>query len=218
MAAIVQATDRRTRRFIPSTAGGRPSQECSNAADGARGAYGSVHVRARWTARHTPASSLCAVERPEWTGDERSPSSTTSAGSRRLRQRDPHRLPGLSACLSHHDPDVYTDHDEWQRRSRTSPVRVQWDPERSIQFAPLTWRSLQIGLSGAAARSYASDWITELVDITPTVRDLRHLLESADQKSILAPLPTERPYPLPATIERVIGASSTSEYRAEPLA
>lgn len=55
------------------------------------------------------------------------------------------------ACLSHYDPQLYATPDDWARRKEASPVRVQWDPERSRTLQPLPWRSLQLGLSGTAA-------------------------------------------------------------------
>src|ERR1700733_12839841 len=36
------------------------------------------------------------------------------------------------SCLSHYDRDVHPDRAAWARRLKTSPVRVQWDPERSL--------------------------------------------------------------------------------------
>jgi hypothetical protein len=103
------------------------------------------------------------------------------------------------ACLSHHDPAVYADSAAWVERKRLSPVRVQWDPERSPSMAPLPWRSLQIGLGGIAVRSYVHQWITSVTDITERVRSLKH-----DGASF----PEERPYPLPHSLGRHIGASS----------
>jgi hypothetical protein len=70
------------------------------------------------------------------------------------------------ACLSHFDPDLYESHDEWLARKEASPVRVQWDPERSIHLESLPWRSLQIGLSGSAVYRYVSEWITA-IDMSP---------------------------------------------------
>ncbi|MBB5113655.1 hypothetical protein FHU28_003494 [Micromonospora echinospora] len=41
------------------------------------------------------------------------------------------------ACLSSYDPRLHPDREAWQRGLRVSPVRVQWDPERSLRLAPL---------------------------------------------------------------------------------
>jgi hypothetical protein len=45
-------------------------------------------------------------------------------------------------------------------------VRVQWDPERSLRLGVLPYRSLQVGLSGAAVDRYVDDWIVGITDVT----------------------------------------------------
>ena len=40
------------------------------------------------------------------------------------------------ACLSHYDRDLYADRATWEQRMRACPVRVQWDPERSLRLGP----------------------------------------------------------------------------------
>ena len=107
------------------------------------------------------------------------------------------------ACLSHADPDVYPDHDAWQRRLATSPVRVQWDPERDPALNPLPWRSLQVGLGRAVVPAYVDQWVVGLEDVTDRVHRLRDL--PADERT---DLPVERPYPLPAEVAALVGAAS----------
>lgn len=107
-----------------------------------------------------------------------------------------------SACLSHFDAAVCGSHEEWLRCLEASPVRVQWDPERTINLDPLPWRSLQVGLAGVAARKYVSEWITDITDITTRAREIHH--RSGEGR---AALPRERPYPLPPDIAMRIGAS-----------
>ena len=107
------------------------------------------------------------------------------------------------ACLSHFDPDVHASHEQWRTLLSESPVRVQWDPERRPDLTPLPWRSLQVGLSGPAARSYVDGWITEINDVTPLVHEMRHDTSRSD--AITA---RERPYHLPAHIAERIGVSS----------
>ena len=105
-----------------------------------------------------------------------------------------------SACLSHYDPEVYTSLEEWRARKATSPVRVQWDPERDVDLNPLPWRSLQVGLSGPAVHNYLHHWIVSIDDITPYAHSLRHATDPSR-------LPNEQPYPLPGPVARVIGAT-----------
>lgn len=104
------------------------------------------------------------------------------------------------ASLSHFDPDVHDSHDQWLASKQTSPVRIQWDPERDIHLRPLPWRSIQIGLSGSAVVEYVQDWIVGIDDITDQVRQM----ETAPTG---AALPEERGYPLPRTIAAAVGAT-----------
>ena len=104
-----------------------------------------------------------------------------------------------SASLSYDDGTVYSSSEEWRAHKATSPVRVQWDPERDLALNPLPWRSLQVGLSGWAVHHYMHEWVVAIADITERVH---HLRESADPTL----LPDEQPYPLPEHIAAVIGA------------
>jgi len=113
-----------------------------------------------------------------------------------------------NSCLSHFDPALHTDRDSWARRLRTSPVRIQWDPERSLSLGVLPYRSLQVGLAGEAAARYVDEWIVGLRDLTLTVRAIHGLLRDGDERRARALLPEERPYPLPAPVAATISAST----------
>ncbi|QIS13518.1 DUF4291 domain-containing protein [Nocardia arthritidis] len=112
------------------------------------------------------------------------------------------------ACLSHFAPEVYSDHDEWQARLGRSPVRIQWDPERDLHHRPLPHRSVQIGLGGVAVEQYVDRWITGIRDITATAHRIGRCVADGELVTAAALLPAERPYPLPAEIGAVIGASA----------
>lgn len=79
------------------------------------------------------------------------------------------------------------------------PVRVQWDPERSIALGRLEHRSIQIGLSGEALERYVREWIVGVEEVTA----LAHAVEATRDPALLPP---ERPYPLPVAIARRLGA------------
>ena len=107
-----------------------------------------------------------------------------------------------SACLSHFDADVHPSHEAWQERLSQSPVRVQWDPERGPALEPLPWRSLQVGLGRGVVPAYVDRWVAGLEDITEKVHRLGDL-PAAERSD----LPAERPYPMPAEVAGVIGAT-----------
>ncbi|MEV6492553.1 DUF4291 domain-containing protein, partial [Actinoplanes sp. NPDC051633] len=97
------------------------------------------------------------------------------------------------ACLSHYDPAFHPDRDSWSRALRTSPVRIQWDPERSLRLQPLPHRSLQVGLAGEAVDRYVDEWIVSITDVTPTARAIRAALADGDPDAAAGLLPPERP-------------------------
>jgi hypothetical protein len=114
------------------------------------------------------------------------------------------------ACLSHYDRDRYADRAAWAARLKVSPVRVQWDPERSLRLGELPYRSLQVGLSGPAVDSYVDEWAVGITDITPTVGTIRAALDAGDEAAAMAQLPAERPYPLPPDLAATIGADGVT--------
>ncbi|GAA1733933.1 DUF4291 domain-containing protein [Luedemannella helvata] len=112
------------------------------------------------------------------------------------------------ACLSHYDRDHHASRDEWSRQLKVSPVRVQWDPERSLRLEALPYRSLQVGLSGAAVADYVDAWTVAITDATPLAKEIRRRLDEGDEAGATSLLPAERPYGLPASIGAVVGATS----------
>ncbi len=110
-----------------------------------------------------------------------------------------------NSSLSHHDPAVYASHHEWAARKNTTPVRIQWDPERSLLLEPLPWRSIQIGISGEAATKYVHEWITGLADITTTAHEIRDLIAAGDCHTARTMLPVERTYELPVNLRHLVG-------------
>jgi hypothetical protein len=109
--------------------------------------------------------------------------------------------------LSHFEPEVYSNHEEWVLKSKASAVRAQWDPERSVALEPLAWRSIQIGLGDPVSREYASEWIVDIEDLTAHVRSVHALVIDGKLEKASEVAPYEAPYPLAAKTASIIGAS-----------
>ena len=99
------------------------------------------------------------------------------------------------AVPSSYRPELGISREAWQQAVARSDIRCQWDPERDIQGNPLPFRSIQLGLRGAAVRSYVDEWIVQLSDITAYVEQLRLQKEAGAPVDSL--LPQERSYPMP---------------------
>jgi Domain of unknown function (DUF4291) len=104
-----------------------------------------------------------------------------------------------NAALSHFQPDVHSSEQQWASSLRR-PVRVQWDPERSLTMRPQEHRSLQVGLSGEAVHRYVDSWIVGITDVTGLAHRIHSLVKAGDLTKAEALLPPERTYPLPPEI------------------
>ncbi|MGZ3639104.1 MAG: DUF4291 domain-containing protein [Ktedonobacterales bacterium] len=104
------------------------------------------------------------------------------------------------AVLTTFEPTIYRDNDDWRRQLDAAPVRVQWDPKRTLRGATLPYRSIQVGLSRHIVQRYVNEWTVEIRDITPLVRKLSTLIESGNASAAQDLLPRERVYPLLAPI------------------
>ncbi|MER7170423.1 DUF4291 domain-containing protein [Streptomyces mesophilus] len=100
-----------------------------------------------------------------------------------------------NACLSHYVRGLHPDRASWQRELKRAPARVQWDPERDLRLKALPYRSLQLGLSGEAARRYADEWIVTVRDVTETARTIHSLVREGRLDAAAELLPDEPVYP-----------------------
>lgn len=97
-----------------------------------------------------------------------------------------------NAVISTYDDNIGISHEEWKEQIKTSEIRCQWDPERDLFGNPLEYRSIQLGLRGAAVQKYVNDWIVSIEDITEYVMKLRE--QKSRGMDINSLLPTERIY------------------------
>lgn len=89
----------------------------------------------------------------------------------------------------------YGTHDEWRAALKAAPVRVQWDPERSLRGGDLPYRSIQVGLTSAIAPEY-NDWIVSIEDMTPRVHRIHEAVRAGRWDKVREMAPRERLYPV----------------------
>ncbi|MGW7411524.1 DUF4291 domain-containing protein [Streptomyces sp. NPDC054863] len=111
-----------------------------------------------------------------------------------------------NAVLSHYDRKLHPGQAAWKRELRSSPVRVQWDPERDVRLRPLPYRSLQLGLSGEAVERYADEWIVGIRTVSPLMRTMGDQVREGRSDHAALLLPVESPYPVPQGGLRHLGA------------
>lgn len=111
-------------------------------------------------------------------------------------------------CLSHFDHKLHSSEDEWKRTMDSSPVRIQWDPERTITLGQEDFRSIQIGLSGEAVHLYVNNWIQSIEEITDLATEVRAKVASDNLSAAKSMLPFEAPYPISEDIAKRLGIST----------
>jgi len=120
------------------------------------------------------------------------------------------------SCLSHFTQDYHPTAQDWATAKAGSPVRVQWDPDRSLTGERLARRAIQVGLSGEAVRRYTGEWIRFITDITPTVRQVGQLVRAGRTTEAAELVPAEFVYPLAPALARRIGAGISDPAPASP--
>jgi hypothetical protein len=100
----------------------------------------------------------------------------------------------LSNSLLSHDSSKYTDKEEWLRIKKSTPVRIQWDPERDFHFTPLEHRSIQVGLTGKAVDLYVNEWIQNITDVTELAHQVHDLVSLDKKEAAKELLPVELPF------------------------
>jgi hypothetical protein len=111
------------------------------------------------------------------------------------------------SSVSHFDVSIHSSVVEWRAILEASPVRIQWDPERTLRLESLPWRTIQVGLGGESVDAYVDYWIARIEDLTPLVAEIASLVTAGDLVGADALRPIERPYPLPKEIADRIGCS-----------
>lgn len=79
------------------------------------------------------------------------------------------------SILSEHAKN-YEDKNEWLKIKNSTPVRVQWDPERDLLLNPLKHRAIQIGLANEAVSYYVNNWICNITEVTELAHNIQELV------------------------------------------
>jgi len=111
------------------------------------------------------------------------------------------------SCITHFDAALHDSPDVWQQILRAAPVRVQWDPERTLLLEALPWRTIQIGLRGEAVDAYLDEWIKGIEDVTVLAKEVEAAVGQNNLERAGRLVPIERPYPLSDDIARHVGCS-----------
>jgi hypothetical protein len=112
------------------------------------------------------------------------------------------------SCLGQYDHTFHPDREQWTQALKESPVRIQWEPERSLALTPLPYRSLQVGLGVDVIDKFVQEWTVGITDVTHLARRIGEQVRRGDEHRARSMLPNEMPYPLPASIAAALRVST----------
>ncbi|NJL28821.1 MAG: DUF4291 domain-containing protein [Thermoanaerobaculia bacterium] len=104
------------------------------------------------------------------------------------------------ACLSTFIRTKYSDYASWKSLLGDRPIRIQWDPERTLLLEALPWRTIQIGIGAEATDMYVDEWLLRIEDFTQPARRVYDAVQARDFATADRLVPPETPYPMPRSI------------------
>lgn len=87
-------------------------------------------------------------------------------------------------------PHLYTSEAAWKNALAHSDVLLQWDPDHNPVGAKVERRAIQLGLRGEVLALYARNWIMEIEDITPFVRQQYQYIQAQTFTQLATPKET----------------------------
>jgi hypothetical protein len=109
------------------------------------------------------------------------------------------------ASLSAFEVDTHGTREAWASQRDTSPIRVQWDPERDVSLHELPYRSIQMGLGASIVPIYVQEWIVGIDDATERVKRIGGLVAQGEAQAAAALVPVELPYSVAAQTAARLG-------------
>ncbi len=83
---------------------------------------------------------------------------------------------------------VYPMKRSWQLATRYSPVSITWEADRDLSGNPLSRDAARFGLRDRTLMQFATEWIEDVIDLSPWV--------SAHRGDLQALVPQRAPYPV----------------------
>jgi hypothetical protein len=75
------------------------------------------------------------------------------------------------ATISSYDASLFASHEEWKGELENTDVRLQWDPDHDPFGKKQERKAIQLGMKGATLKTFCTEWIKAIEDITVFVKD-----------------------------------------------
>lgn len=100
----------------------------------------------------------------------------------------------------------YKNKNDWKKALSSSPIRLQWDPDRDPCGNAIGRRAIQLGLKGEMVRQFSTSAIIDIEDISSFVKSLRRRAMTGQFRKVN--MPRETIYsPASDTVANRIGLS-----------
>lgn len=97
-----------------------------------------------------------------------------------------------NAVYSSYNASLEISYEEWQKKVKTSSVRLQWDPDHGPYGNKLERRAIQIGLRDNFIKSFAKDDILLIEDISDFVKEQHYFVRNKQLENLI--VPAEKPF------------------------
>ena len=97
-----------------------------------------------------------------------------------------------TAVLTSYYKNLYPNTETWRQELEDSEVQLQWEPYYDLFGNKSERKAVKIGISGKILQQFNNEWILQIQNITPYIREQQELLRS--NKLALLALPHERAY------------------------
>ena len=96
------------------------------------------------------------------------------------------------AAYSSYKEGIYANRDEWKKHLEETAVRLQWDPDHDPHGKPLERRAIQLGMKGDVLKTFCTEMILKIEDITPFVKQQYQYIANYELDKLS--VPQERVY------------------------
>lgn len=96
------------------------------------------------------------------------------------------------AAYSSYKEGIYANRDEWKKHLEETAVRLQWDPDHDPHGKPQQRRAIQLGMKGDVLKTFCTEMILKIEDITPFVKQQYQFIAKNELDKLS--VPEERVY------------------------
>jgi Domain of unknown function (DUF4291) len=91
------------------------------------------------------------------------------------------------ATISSYKSNLFATEALWKEALNRTEVRLQWDPDHDPFGNKLERKAIQLGMKGDLLKSFCTNWIVKIDDITGFVRQEYQKVKNRDMEELLVP-------------------------------